>query len=661
MNCALSKCGKRLKVDKRGRVIESSTFMCTCCKFSYCSDSCLIEHMIMQKNKEKEKENPINFNNTNNNQIVSSQVENIKAIPTNMKKTLKEDNTSFLKEGVLLNSYSPDPYYDFSNFEKIKIANSYHILGAGAFGEVYLCKNKLDGKPFALKQMDKAQLFQMGIKSDLVYKEINIHIRLIHENIARLYNYHEDDNAFYLIIEYVDNGTLFQAIQKSRGMNEGEAFKYFIQVANAINFLHQHSLIHRDLKPENVLLNRNGEVKLCDFGWTVDSKKGKRITFCGTYEYMAPEIVKEVPYNQMADVWSCGVLLYELLHAFSPFRAERHQVNNGDTTGIVLKNIVKQECNVKKKISSECRDLLEKLLEKKMENRITMKEVFNHPWVKSFENSNLIKKSSMNESLLSEVTVYRDAIEYLEYDAILDQIAGKNKKKTQLTQKYPVPVSHKRKSKSIMNRISTLDTLASLTNKENEPQNNRIILKVETKKREEETKHKNKSMPRMERISPIKKCSTNEVDQSNYSMLREVNEIDRQINGKYSEIDKYTQRKKELNNIMLDNIKSKKGGENLNYFNYEDDSRRKKKLKTMKTLESKNNYNNDIFIGEKERISRRGVNNRTRGRDDCEMTYSRRNELVDKIQDTSVKSEISIQTDRPSFWATLFGYFKCSS
>ena len=103
-------------------------------------------------------------------------------------------------------------------------------------------------------------------------------------------------------------------------MDEKTAFKYFIHTASAVLFLHENNLVHRDLKPENLLVDENNNVKLCDFGWCVELSMGNRITFCGTYEYMAPEIIKEKPYNQGIDVWSLGILLYELVHCFSPFR-----------------------------------------------------------------------------------------------------------------------------------------------------------------------------------------------------------------------------------------------------------------------------------------------------------------------------------------------------
>jgi len=106
-------------------------------------------------------------------------------------------------------------------------------------------------------------------------------------------------------------------------MDERNAFKYFIQTVSAINFLHSNELVHRDIKPENLLLDEFNNIKLCDFGWCVRIEDDEqRKTFCGTYEYMAPEVINEEYYNKSIDIWSLGILLYELLHGYSPFRVK---------------------------------------------------------------------------------------------------------------------------------------------------------------------------------------------------------------------------------------------------------------------------------------------------------------------------------------------------
>ena len=158
-------------------------------------------------------------------------------------------------------------------------------------------------------------------------------------------------------MDYATNHSVFNLIKKKNGMSEIEAFKYFIDTASAVNFLHENNLVHRDLKPENLLIDENGKVKLCDFGWCVELNNGTRNTFCGTFEYMAPEIINESPYDGSIDVWSLGVLLYELIHGYSPFRAKK--IKNKDQEYMeIFRNIVDLNFKIEKDISVDCIDLI---------------------------------------------------------------------------------------------------------------------------------------------------------------------------------------------------------------------------------------------------------------------------------------------------------------
>lgn len=204
--------------------------------------------------------------------------------------------------------------------------------------------------------MEKSRVIQNGASREMVMREINIHRRLVHENIVRLYSYYEDDTHFYLIMDYVNKGTLYQMIKINNGLEEHLAFRYFIQVVCAVSFLHENNLIHRDLKPENLLLDETDCIKLCDFGWCVELKVGNRVTFCGTFEYMAPELIKELPYNHAVDVWSLGVLLYELIHGYSPFRSKDN--SESEDYSQIFRNILKNNLFIDKKISNECSDLI---------------------------------------------------------------------------------------------------------------------------------------------------------------------------------------------------------------------------------------------------------------------------------------------------------------
>lgn len=141
---------------------------------------------------------------------------------------------------------------------------------------------------------------------------------------------------------------------------ESEAFLFFKQILNALEFLHENNLVHRDLKPENILITNKNIVKLCDFGCCVDIRNGFRETFCGTFEYMAPEIIKELPYNQAVDMWSLGILLYEMLHGHSPF-CNKNDENHRDLTQI-FKNILIKNLSFKDGISESCKDLIKSKL-----------------------------------------------------------------------------------------------------------------------------------------------------------------------------------------------------------------------------------------------------------------------------------------------------------
>ena len=145
-------------------------------------------------------------------------------------------------------------------------------------------------------------------------KEITFHRELSHPNIIKLYDFFYDKEKIYLILEFAPNGNLFTFLRRNMNRIPKEKLIHlFLQISSAVKYIHDYGIIHRDLKPENILLDSNYNAKLCDFGWsTQKSKENPRTTFCGTYEYMAPEIFESRPYDYTVDIWSLGINIYNI-------------------------------------------------------------------------------------------------------------------------------------------------------------------------------------------------------------------------------------------------------------------------------------------------------------------------------------------------------------
>ena len=295
-----------------------------------------------------------------------------------------EDISPFIDKGDFL-MFRPriNRLYYIENFEYIRNYNDEPIaIGRGGYGKIYLAKNTKDNKEYAIKYISKEKMKQVGVDGSVIQREIDVHIRINHPRIIKLHSFLEDKYNYYLALEYAPNGNLYQYIQKKKGMPEREAFKYFIQVSSAIYFLHKYGYVHRDIKPENILLDKNLDVKLCDFGWCVSVEKGERTTFCGTYEYMAPEMVNDELYDMGIDIWSLGVLLYEMIHGYSPFRAHNNQAQDPKSAQVeIFLNIKNNKYTIDKQISEECTDLIAKLLTTDTKKRIKIGDIFTHPWV----------------------------------------------------------------------------------------------------------------------------------------------------------------------------------------------------------------------------------------------------------------------------------------
>lgn len=146
-------------------------------------------------------------------------------------------------------------------------------------------------------------------------------------------------------------------------------------MCDALGYLHSKHCIHRDIKPENIL-NNNGVLKIADFGWSIHCPTKKRDTFCGTLDYLPPEIVNGTNYDFNVDLWCLGVLIYEFCVGIPPFQSK----NTNET----YKLINKLQVNYPNFLSNEVVDLMSKLLQKDPYKRLSLKDVKNHPWIKKY-------------------------------------------------------------------------------------------------------------------------------------------------------------------------------------------------------------------------------------------------------------------------------------
>ena len=350
---------------------------CSLCENLFCSDSCIEAHQITYHRTNKIFMNNLNYYAPSKNEAK------------------KEISSIFITEGKLYESYHYNPKFKLENFIPVFDKNKKPcILGSGSYGKVYLSKNKNNQKYYAIKHMDIKHLNQSLKSLSGIKSEIDLQSRISHPNIAKILYSRVSEKSFDLVMEWAIYGSLFDFIRKNKSLSEETSFKYFIQVANAVYFLHKNDLIHRDIKPENILIFENDNVKLSDFGWCVELSGGPRGTFCGTTEYMSPEMVNQKEYSKEIDIWSLGVLLYEMLHGHSPFIPNKPRFNERE----VMENIKIHDLKFDQKVSKECKELITHLLDENRNSRFKIEDIFNSSFVKKYENIalNKIGKNNIN-------------------------------------------------------------------------------------------------------------------------------------------------------------------------------------------------------------------------------------------------------------------------
>ncbi|KAL0106033.1 hypothetical protein PUN28_016034 [Cardiocondyla obscurior] len=247
-------------------------------------------------------------------------------------------------------------------------------IGSGGFAKVKLATHVATGEKVAIKIMEKNAL---GEDLPRVKIEVEALKSLLHKHICRLYQVIETDSYYFMVMEYCSGGELFDHIVEKNRLPEADSRKFFCQIVSAVAYMHSLGYAHRDLKPENVLLDKNENLKLIDFGLCAKPKMGIQAhlyTSCGSPTYAAPELIMGKKYlGSEVDIWSMGVLLYALLCGFLPF-----DDNN-------LENLYQKILGGKYEepywLSNNSKALIKSMLQIDPAKRITIHELCRHPWI----------------------------------------------------------------------------------------------------------------------------------------------------------------------------------------------------------------------------------------------------------------------------------------
>ena len=261
------------------------------------------------------------------------------------------------------------------------------VLGRGAFGKVFLAELKLNKKLYAIKSIRKDILIEMDqVENTLLEKEIMFECD--HPFLVGMEYLFQNDLRLYFVMPFIRGGELYKVYQASKRFEEATVKFYAAQLILAIGYLHSKGIVHRDLKLENILLDQNGYLKIIDYGLAKMLKDDEEAaTFCGTPEYLAPEMVNNEGHDKGVDWWALGVLMYEMLIGVTPFfnRNKNMLFNKIKNSKVVFPDRKKYRIDY----SDEIVDLVQKLLTKDRAHRLGAKndyqEVIEHPFFKGFD------------------------------------------------------------------------------------------------------------------------------------------------------------------------------------------------------------------------------------------------------------------------------------
>ncbi|CAH0561310.1 unnamed protein product [Brassicogethes aeneus] len=297
---------------------------------------------------------------------------------------LEELCEKFSQQGTSFSKSTGKRKVTLESFEFIK------VLGKGTFGKVILCREKATQRLYAIKILKKNVIIQ---KDEVAHTETENRVLRSTNHpflISLKYSFQTNDRLCF-VMEYVNGGELFFHLSNERVFTEERTKFYGAEILLALGYLHTHGIIYRDLKLENLLLDRDGHIKIADFGLCKEGIIHGRTTktFCGTPEYLAPEVLEDNDYGGAVDWWGMGVVMYEMMCGRLPFYNRDHDV--------LFALILMEEVKFPRNLSIEARELLKGLLVKDPLKRLgggpeDAREIMAHPFFRSIDWKDLFNK-----------------------------------------------------------------------------------------------------------------------------------------------------------------------------------------------------------------------------------------------------------------------------
>ena len=320
----------------------------------------------------------------------------VESKPLNINKRFKDSNLLPVNHPIIFNHFADDCKrlikrnieHFKTNSEPPKTTTEYYallkLIGKGAFGKVVLGIHKLTGKYVAIKEIEKKYI-QDEFSQHKVFQEIYILKKIRHAHVIRLLEVFEDSSKIFIVMENASGGDLLKYVRNHGMIPENKAREFFRQIVYGLGHIHARSVLHRDVKLDNILLDLEGNVKICDFGISKMISKHDFIKEqCGTPAYIAPEIISNKGYGGFyADYWSLGVLLYAMLTVDVPFKANSLEQ--------LLAVILQKKITFPSTISNNAKNLISSLLKINPMERSSIPEILLHPWLNE-DNETLYKE-----------------------------------------------------------------------------------------------------------------------------------------------------------------------------------------------------------------------------------------------------------------------------